>query len=260
MLMPAPVLKRVPRTLARVPGRAEVSRAHLGVALEAAAGQHDRLGADPDLAALVAGDDAAHHAVLFDEGHRRRLVVDRDSGLHCGLVLEVHEARPAAPGLDREAAPEFVLAVHLEGLAAVGGLEAHALGAHPLHRLEAAADQDVGELGVAAIVGHPAHIVEIFVGRVTAEIDVALLVLGQVVELHQVVDTVEDHAHGARRVGAVAAALGLGRRFQHGDRGARLTGCESRTGRRVSGAHHQHIDLKIVHASLLDSGTRFALQ
>src|SRR4029453_259591 len=67
LLMPAPVLKRVARPFARSPGRAEGARAHLGVALEAAAGQHDRLGADPDLAALVAGDDAAHDAVLLDQ-------------------------------------------------------------------------------------------------------------------------------------------------------------------------------------------------
>ena len=237
--------------LGEIPGRSEIARAHLSVALEAAAGQHDCLGADPDLAALVAGDDAAHDAVFLDQRHRRRLVVDGNAGLHGGLVLKIDQARPAAPGFDREAAPELVLAVHLEGLAAIGGLEAHALGAHPLHGLEGAADQDVGQLGVAAIVGHPAHVVEILVGGVAAEIDVALFVLGEVVELNQIVDAVEDHAHGAGRIGAVAAALGFGSRLQHGHRGARLARRKSRTCCRIARTHNQYIDLKIVHASLL---------
>src|SRR5581483_9140481 len=95
------------------------------------------LGADPRLAALVAGDDAAHHAVFLDQRDARGLVVDRDAGLDRGLVLEVDQARAAAPRLDREPAPELVLAVHLEGLPSVGRLEAHALAAHPFQGLEA---------------------------------------------------------------------------------------------------------------------------
>ena len=192
MLMPAPVLKRVPRTLARSQVGPEIARAHLGVALEAAAGQHDRLGAESGPCGPCGGrctPRTTPSSSISDTA--ARLVVDRDAGLRRRLVLEIDQARAAAPGLDREAAPELVLAVHLEGLAAVGRLEAHALAAHPLQGLEAAADQDVGELGVAAVVGHPAHVVEELVGRVGAEIDVALLVLGEVVELGEVVDAVE---------------------------------------------------------------------
>ena len=246
--------------LGEVPGRTEIARAHLGVALEAAAGQHHGLGADFHLASLVPGDDAAHHAVLLDQRHRGRRVVDRDAGLHRRLVLEVDQARAAAPGLDGEPAPELVLAVDLEGLPAVARLEAHALGPHPLQGLEAAADQDVGQLGVAAVVGHPAHVVEELVGRVAAEIDVALLVLREVVELHQVVDAVEDHPHGARRVGAVAAAFLFGGGLQHGDRGAFFARRQGGTGGRVARAHHQDIDLEIVHVPLLDFGIKFALE
>ena len=76
----------------------------------------------------------------------------------------------------------------------------------------------------------------------------------------EVVDTVEDHAHRAGRVGAVAAALVLGSRLQHGHRGARLTRRQGRTRCGFACTIHQHIDLKIVHASLLDSGTKLALQ
>src|SRR6185295_1447643 len=118
------------------------ARAHLGIAFETAARQHHRLGADAHAPPLVAGDGAAHHAVLLNQRHRRRLVVDWDAGLDRRLVLEIDQARPAAPRLDRQAAPELVLAVHLEGLPAVARLEAHALAAHPFQGLEAAADQD----------------------------------------------------------------------------------------------------------------------
>ena len=177
--------------------------------------------------------------------------MDGNARFHGRLVLEIDQAWAAPPGFDGQAAPELVLAVHLEGLPAIARLETYALGAHPLHRLEGAADQDVGQLGIAAVIGHPAHVVEILVGRVAAEVDIALLVLGEVVELYQVVDTVEDHAHGAGRVGAVAAALFLGGGLQHGDRSTRLTGGECRTGRGVAGADHQYIDLEIVHLALL---------
>ena len=175
-------------------------------------------------------------------------------------MLEIDQARTAAPGLDGQAAPELVLAVHLEGLPAVARLEAHALRPHPLQGLEAAADQDVGQLGVAAVVGHPAHIVEELVGRIAAEIDVALLVLREVVELHQVVDAVENHPHGARRVGAVAAAFLFGGSLQHGHRGAFFARRQGGTGGRVARAHHQDIDLEIVHVPLLDFGIKFALE
>src|SRR5450631_1386450 len=144
--------------LGEVPGGPKIARAHLGVALEAAAGQHDGLGADPDLASLVAGDDAAHHAILLDQRHRGRPVMDRNAGLDRRLVLEIDQAWAATPGLDRQAAPELVLAVYLEGLATIARLEAHTLGAHPLERLETAADQDIGQLGIAAVIGYPAHV------------------------------------------------------------------------------------------------------
>src|SRR6185312_11518983 len=139
---------------------------------------HHRLGTDLDLAALVASDYAPHHTILFDQRYGRRLVVDGNASLDRSLVLEINQARPATPRLDREAAPELVLTVHLEGLAAIAWLEAHALGAHPFQRLEAPANQDVGQLGVAAVVGHAAHVVEKLVGAIAAEVDVALFVFG----------------------------------------------------------------------------------
>ena len=52
-------------------------------------------------------------------------------------------------------------------------------------------------------------------------------------------------------LGVAACALGLGGGLQHGDRRARLTCGQRRARRRIARTHHQYIDLKIVHASLL---------
>src|SRR6185437_16277424 len=78
--------------LGEIPGGAEVTGAHLGIALEAAARQHHRLGTDLDLAALVASDYAPHHTILFDQRYGRRLVVDGNASLDRSLVLEINQA------------------------------------------------------------------------------------------------------------------------------------------------------------------------
>ena len=76
-------------------------------------------------------DPRAHTARTGVVGEQRAglgLVMDGDARLRRGLVERGDEARPAAPGLDREPAPEAEAAVFLlEGLAAVTRLEAHAL-------------------------------------------------------------------------------------------------------------------------------------
>ena len=138
----------------------------------------------------------------------------------------------------------------MKGLPAVARLEAHALAAHPFQGLEAATDQDVGQLGVAAVVGHPAHVVEELVGAIAAEIDVAFFVVGQVIKLGEIVDAVENHPHCACGIGAVAAALSLRRRLQHGDRRPLLVRRQRRAGRGIARTDHEYIDLEIVHLAL----------
>jgi len=71
-----------------------------------------------------------------------------------------------------EPAPELELAVDTEGLAAEAELKPYTLLAHPHRALEAAADQDFGQVGIAAILGQPAHIVEIFFLGIRPEIDI----------------------------------------------------------------------------------------
>jgi len=95
--------------------------------------------------------------------------------------------------------------------------------AQPQARIEAVADQHLGEVGITAIFGQPAHVVEILALGVAAEVDGCEIQIGDVRrKLQQVVDVgireVERGA-GERRV---AAARFLRRRLDHGDRCTRL--------------------------------------
>src|SRR5262249_33950311 len=148
--------------LGEVPARPEVARAHFGIGLEAAAGEHDRLRSYLDLPALVLSAHAEHHAVVVgDETGRRRLVEDLDPLALAGLVLVLDQAGAAAPGLGREAAPEFVAGavVDLVRLAAVARLELDALLAQPHEGLEAALDQYLAQVGIGAVLRDAAHVV-----------------------------------------------------------------------------------------------------
>ena len=111
-----------------VPALAEIAHAHLGVGLEAAAGEHHRLGGDVLVAGLAADGDAGDAAVaVLQQLGRAGAVADLDADLAAALEQELDEAGAAADGLDGDAAVEVVLALDLEGLAAVHGDEAHAV-------------------------------------------------------------------------------------------------------------------------------------
>src|SRR5688572_21901035 len=106
ILRPSPWLNRVPRTLASSqPGPR--SRAHLGVRLEPAAGEHYGLGSK----FTFTGGNAHYPLAVHDQALRARRIKNLDAGLGRGLVERLHQARAAARHLDRQAAEEPALAV-----------------------------------------------------------------------------------------------------------------------------------------------------
>ena len=120
-------------------------------------------------------------------------------------------------------APELELAVDAKRLAAEPELKPHALLAHPHAGVEAAGDQDLGQVGVAAVFGQAADIVVILLGGVGADIDIGELVVADVGDQpREVVEAAIDDAEGAAGKGRIAAARSLGRDFQLQHRGAVL--------------------------------------
>ena len=114
-----------------------------------------------------------HAVIVGDQRLAARLIGDVDAVLFERVEQALDEPRPAAPGFQRQPAPEHELALMLEGLARIHRREADALAAHPQQRLLALGDQQLGHVGVAAVIGQAAEIVVVFVLRVGAEIQVA---------------------------------------------------------------------------------------
>ena len=182
-------------------------------------------------------------AVAGEQGDRRRLIEHPDPVARGPRVQRLHQFLAAAPDMAGEPAPELELAVDAERLAAEPQLKAHALVAHPQCRLEAAADQDLGQIGVAAILGQPAHVVEILRLVISAEIDVGELVVVDVGDQpREVVTAVIDDAKGAAGKGRVAALLILGGDFEHQHRGTVLPRRECGAGRGIAGPDHDHVE------------------
>ena len=190
-----------------------------------------------------ARDHTVHAVVVREQRERRRLVVDGDARLCRGLVERLDEARPAAPGFDREPTPEAEASVlPLERLAAVARLKAHALLAQPDEGGMAAGDELLHEVGVGAVPGEPRHVVVVVGLGVGAEVGLGQLALREVGHQRaERIGPVEDHPHGAGGIGAVAAALGLRRGFQQAHAGAGLCRGERRRERGVAAAHDHDI-------------------
>ena len=224
--------------LCQIPGRAEITRAHFGARFEAAAGDDDRLGTNVDHATLLFGLHAANRAVVGGEQRECRCFVKNfDAFARAGLVFVFNKALAATPGFSGKAAPEFVLVADLVRLAAVAGLEFHALARQPDDGFIALGDQQFAQLGVGAVLRNAAHVVEILVGGVGAVV-VEFFLFGRQIgdDFGEFVDIVEDEAHQAAGVAAVAAAFLDRRRFKHDHAGAVFTRGECRAGGRVAGA------------------------
>ncbi len=243
-LQPLPGVEPRAAHLGEVPVRPEIARPHLGIGLEPAAGEDHRLGAQVTEAALMAHPHALDAAVALQEADRRGLVEHRDPVARGPCVQGLHQFLAAAPDVAGEPAPEFELAVDPERLAAETELEAHAFAAHPHPGLEAAADQDLGHVGVAAVLGQPAHIVEILLLGVGAEIDVPELGLVHVGdEAREVLAAVIDDAERAAGEGRVAGARLFGGDFQHQHAGAVLMRRQGGAGRGIAGPDDDDVEL-----------------
>ncbi len=159
----------------------------------------------------------------MDQVEGARAVPDLDSVAGGGGILGVDQPRSAAPGLDREAAPELEAPVDLERLPAVNRREADALAAHPHHGVETAADQGLGQARSGAILRDAAEVVVELVFRVGAEIGDSFVLVGQVRhQTGEVGNAVVGDAHRAGAEAAVAAALGLRSAFDNQRPGAAL--------------------------------------
>src|SRR5207237_3259778 len=117
--------------LGQIPARSEIAGAHLGIGLEPAAGEHDGLGLDRGRDALDLRDDAVHPVIVGDQVLAARFIGDIDAVLFERGEEALDEARPAAPGFEREPAPAHEFAVVLEGLARIPRRKADTLAAPP---------------------------------------------------------------------------------------------------------------------------------
>src|SRR5262249_52022869 len=118
-----------------IPARAEITRAHFGIGLEAAASEDDRPRAQLLQTVIAADAHAVDAAVLIDEVDRAGVIPNLDAVLERRVGQHLDEARPAADRLHREAAPELEPAVDLERLPAVDRDQADALRGHPFQRV-----------------------------------------------------------------------------------------------------------------------------
>ena len=199
--------------LGEIPAGPEIARAHLGIGLKAAGRQHHAFGPHLDGAAVMLHPHALDAVVIRDQRQRAGVIGDRDAVRLGDAGMRLDQAGSAAPGLDREAAPELEAAVDLEGLAAVDRDEADALLLHPAHGVAAARHQQLAQIRVGAIFGDAAHVVEELVLRVGAEVRVGDLLLGEVGHQRlEIVDAVIDAAERARREAAVAPDSSSGAR------------------------------------------------
>src|SRR6185312_6132580 len=137
--------------LGEVPARAEIARAPFGIGLEAAGSEHRRFGMDIDVPAVLAHARAADARAVEEELVRPSVVEDAYLLALAGRGQVVDEAGPAARHLGGEPAPELELAVDLEGLATIGGVELDPLPIHPDHGLEAVVDQRLDHVGMGAV-------------------------------------------------------------------------------------------------------------
>ena len=243
-LQPLPGVEARAAHLGEVPARPEIARPHLGIGLEPAAGEDDRLGAQVDQPSLMAHPHAGDAVVALQQRDRRSVVEDRDLLAFGAAVQRLHQFLAAAPDMAGEPAPELELAVDPERLAAEPQLKAHALLAHPQPGVKAPRDQNLGQVGVAAVFGQPADIVVILFLGIGADIDIGEFVVADVGDQPgEVVEAVIDDAPGAAGKRRIAAAPVLRRDLQHQHSGAPLARRKCGTGRGIAGPDHDHVEL-----------------
>ena len=231
--------------LRQLPAGAEIAGAPFRVGLEAAGGEHHRPGAHGLDPAIVLEPDALDPVAVMDQAERPRAVADADTGRPGDLRVAVDQAGPAAPGLQRQPAPEAEAAVRRpEGLAAVDRHEADALAVQPPHRPARFRNQPLAKVRIGAVAGQAEHVVVEAFLRIIAEIGAGDLLFGKVrAQGADIVHAIVGEAEGAGGEAGVAAVLGLGRALQNEHRGAGLARCQRRTEGGVAGAGDDDIGM-----------------
>ncbi|MCY1434415.1 hypothetical protein D9M71_504750 [compost metagenome] len=213
--------------------------------MEAAGGEDQPAGAEaPTIGALDLPAAVGAADLLRAAG-----VVQLDAAALGAAHQRLDQAQTAAGHLDGEAAPELVLAVDLERLAAVDRHEAHALAGHPAQGVEARADHGVEHFGIGAVLALRGQLaVEVVLG-VAAEVAALYLAVEQVGhQLAQVVHPTVGDAEGAAGMRRVAAALLLGSALQQRHPRALLAGRQRGAQPRIAPA--DHYDVEILHGPL----------
>src|SRR5580704_15319041 len=102
--------------LGEIPARAEIARAPFRIGLKTAAGEHHRF--RPQLAhlAVLAHANALDPVAVEQQIEAARGIVDVDAALFCRSCQHGDQAGARSEGFHRQPAPEFELAVDLEGL------------------------------------------------------------------------------------------------------------------------------------------------
>ena len=189
-----------------------------------------------------------HHAgeppALADQADGGRLVQNGDvAPLHIGRERP-EQLRPAAPDVQREAAPELELAVDLVGLPAQARLQLHALTHHPFRGVEAAAHQDFGEIGIGPVLGQGEQVVEELLLRIGAEVDVLEIFAGERRQHRdEIVDAREREPKRAAGEMRVAAALLKRGGFEHQHARAVLVRRDRGAQGRVAGPDNEDVGL-----------------
>ena len=228
--------------LGEFPQRPKIARAHFGVGLETAGGQHHALRLHLDSLAVVLDLYAFDTVIVGNQGNCARTVRDSYVVLACDLGPAFDQARSAAPGLHRQPAPEFEHAVDLVGLAPPDRHKAHPLVTHPKHGCLAARDQQFAQVWIGAVFGDTAHVVEEFFFSVGAEIGLRHFLVGKIRhQCAQVFDAVIDAAERAGGEAAITTGLVLGRALQHQDRDTAFGRGKGCTKRRIAGADDDNV-------------------
>ena len=127
--------------LGELPCWPQIACSHFGISLEAAGCEHHAFCLYVDSAPFVLYAHAMHAVVVGDERDGARVVCDCNPALLRDFCVRFNEARAAAPGLNRKAAPELEFPVDFIGLPSVDWNKPDTLALHPPHRVLAACYQ-----------------------------------------------------------------------------------------------------------------------
>jgi hypothetical protein len=233
--------------LRELPGGTEIACAPFGIRLKPPGRQHNGPAAESRRPAVAHRRDAGHSPLFHDEVRGAAVVYDRDVPFGRRGGKRFDQAGATAPRFERQPAPEFKLAVDLEGLTPVDRGKANALAPHPFEGRETLANEHLHQVRVGPEARNALHILKKLGFSVGAEIRGLLLVGGEVRhELEDILDPLVNHTHGACRKPRIAAALVLACALQHDNARAGLLRRKRRAQGRISGPDNDNVELMLL--------------